>query len=57
MLDGIYAARREGPRCQYPQCTPGIDVLIEEHLDLIKGKRVGLITNPSAVGSDMRSSS
>ena len=34
---------------------PGIDVLIEDHFDLIKGKRIGLITNPSAVGSDMRS--
>lgn len=33
----------------------GIEVLIEDHLDLIKGKRVGLITNPSAVTSDMRS--
>ncbi len=33
----------------------GIEVLIEEHLDLIKGKRVGLITNPSAVDSRMRS--
>ncbi len=39
-----------------PYVKPGIDVLVEKNLDLIKGKRVGLITNPSAVGSDMRSS-
>lgn len=39
-----------------PAVKPGIDVLVEEHLDLIRGKRIGLITNPSAVGSDMRSS-
>ena len=37
-----------------PAVQPGIDVLIEDHIDLIRGKRVGLITNPSAVGSDMR---
>ena len=35
---------------------PGIEVLVEDHLDLIKGKRVGLITNPSATGSNLRSS-
>ncbi|MBN1387625.1 MAG: DUF1343 domain-containing protein [Bacteroidales bacterium] len=39
-----------------PAVKPGIDVLIEDHLDLIMNKRVGLITNPSAVGSDLRSS-
>jgi uncharacterized protein YbbC (DUF1343 family)/uncharacterized lipoprotein YddW (UPF0748 family) len=33
----------------------GIEVLVEDHLDLIKGKRIGLITNPSAVGPDLRS--
>lgn len=38
-----------------PAVTPGINVLIDEHPDLIRGKRVGLITNPSAVGIDMRS--
>jgi len=44
------------PVLKTPLVKPGIDVLVEDHLDLIKGKRVGLITNPSAVGSDMRSS-
>jgi len=32
----------------------GVEVLLEEHLDLIKGKRVGLITNPTGVDSQMR---
>lgn len=31
---------------------PGLEVLIGEQLDLVKGKRVGLITNHSAVTSD-----
>ncbi len=51
-----YAARPKRSALKPPVVTPGIDVLVKEHLDLIKGKRVGLITNPSAVGSDMRSS-
>jgi uncharacterized protein YbbC (DUF1343 family)/uncharacterized lipoprotein YddW (UPF0748 family) len=38
-----------------PLVKPGIEVLVEEQLYLIKGKKVGLITNPSAVGSDLRS--
>jgi len=38
-----------------PLVKPGIDVLVEDHLELIRNKRAGLITNPSAVGSDLRS--
>ena len=38
-----------------PVVELGIEVLINEHLDLIKGKRIGFITNPSAVSSDLRS--
>ena len=34
----------------------GIEVLVEEQVDLIQGKKTGLITNPSAVDSDLRSS-
>jgi len=34
---------------------PGIEVLLEKRLDLIRGKRVGLITNPSGVDSKLRS--
>jgi len=52
----VYAAGKQVSVLKPPVVKPGIDVLVEEHLDLIKGKRVGLITNPSAVGSDMRSS-
>ncbi len=31
----------------------GIEVFLENHLDLVKGKRVGLITNPTGVDSDL----
>lgn len=43
------------PPVPVPAVTPGINVLLDEYPDLIMGKRVGLITNPSAVGIDMRS--
>jgi uncharacterized protein YbbC (DUF1343 family)/uncharacterized lipoprotein YddW (UPF0748 family) len=33
----------------------GIDVLLSDHKDLIRGKRIGLITNPSAVDRNLRS--
>ena len=32
---------------------PGIEVFLESHLDLVKGKRVGLITNPTGVASNL----
>jgi uncharacterized protein YbbC (DUF1343 family) len=32
---------------------PGVEVLFEKHLDLIRGKRVGLITNPTGVDSHL----
>lgn len=32
----------------------GVDLLFEEYLDLIKGKRVGLITNPTGVDENVR---
>lgn len=45
-----------GKQEKTPVVKPGVEVLVEDHLDLIRGKRVGLITNPSATGSDLRSS-
>lgn len=34
---------------------PGIEVLLEEYPDLLRGKGVGLITNPTGATSDLRS--
>ncbi len=34
---------------------PGVEVFLAKHLDLVKGKRVGLITNPTGTGADLRS--
>ena len=38
------------------QVKPGIEVLLAERMDLIRGKRVGLITNPTGVTSQLVSS-
>lgn len=51
-----YASGEKAQASRTPAVKPGIDVLVEDHLDLIRGKRIGLITNPSAVGADLRSS-
>lgn len=34
---------------------PGVEVFLEKHLDLVKGKRVGLITNQTGTDSGLRS--
>jgi uncharacterized protein YbbC (DUF1343 family) len=34
---------------------PGVEVFLEKHLDLVRGKSVGLITNPSGVDRTLRS--
>lgn len=42
-----------GPWGNAQVVKPGIQVLLESQLDLIKGKRVGLITNPTGVLPDL----
>lgn len=39
-----------------PPVKPGIDVLRERQFDILRGKRVGLITNPTGISYDMTSS-
>jgi uncharacterized protein YbbC (DUF1343 family) len=34
---------------------PGVEVFLEKHLDLVKGKRLGLITNPTGTDASLRS--
>ena len=40
---------------QHPPVKTGVEVLFAKHLDLIRGKRVGLITNPTGVDSQLDS--
>ena len=39
----------------HPTVKPGIEVLRESNFECLKGKRVGLITNPTGVDNDLRS--
>lgn len=39
----------------YAQVVPGIEVLEQDGFRVLKGKRVGLVTNPSGVARDLRS--
>lgn len=52
------AADAEGCDCaQASEATmPGIEVLLAERLDLLRGKRIGLVTNPTGVDRTLRSS-
>ena len=40
---------------QQPAVKLGVEVLFEKHMDLIRGKRIGLITNPSGLDSHLDS--
>jgi len=39
------------PSPDHPVVTLGIDVLVAEHLDLLRGKKLGLLTHPAGVDS------
>ena len=41
--------------CLQAQVVPGIEVLEQDGFRVLKGKRVGLVTNPSGVSRDLRS--
>ncbi|PMP94175.1 MAG: DUF1343 domain-containing protein, partial [Candidatus Aminicenantes bacterium] len=40
---------------QISKVRPGVEVFLEKHLDLVSGKKVGLITNPSGVDRQFNS--
>ncbi|RIH64933.1 DUF1343 domain-containing protein [Mariniphaga sediminis] len=42
-------------RAQQKQTIPGIEVLRASHFEILKGKNVGLITNPTGVDSKLKS--
>jgi len=49
------AEKREAPAGPAKGVKLGVEVFLESRLDLIKGKKVGLITNPTGVDSQLRS--
>jgi len=39
---------------KFSRVKPGIEVFLESHIDLVKGKKVGLITNPTGVNTHLK---
>jgi uncharacterized protein YbbC (DUF1343 family) len=54
-LDGGGQTRPSHDSASLPQVKLGVEVLFKTRLDLIRGKRVGLITNPTGVDSKLDS--
>lgn len=53
-----YSESRRAEKSQEPTVTvvkPGIEVLRDRDFDILRGKRVGLITNPTGVDNSLRS--
>ncbi len=59
ILAGTGCGRPEKPAGPRPTASvrvrSGLEVFLERHLDLVKGKRVGLITNPTGTDAELRS--
>ena len=48
--------RKPGVQAGQKRVKLGIEVFLDKHLDLVQGKRVGLVTNPTGVNSRLESS-
>lgn len=55
LLAGCNPMPKQVQSPDHPPVKLGINVLFEKHLDLVKGKRIGLITNPTGVDGDLKS--
>lgn len=53
-IPGCKGRKREAFSMQ-KKVKPGVEVFLEKYLDLVKGKKVGLVTNPTGVDSHLRS--
>jgi uncharacterized protein YbbC (DUF1343 family) len=55
-VDSVPTPQAAAPAAPAPKVMPGIDVLLRDSLGLLRGKRVGLITNQTGVTADGRGS-
>lgn len=55
LIAGFLFGCRGGEKESAARVRPGLEVLLEDRLGLIKGKRIGFITNPTGVDSRLRS--
>ena len=54
-VPGSQAPKRPEAPVRPGGVRPGVEVFLEKYLDLVRGKRVGLITNPTGADSRLRS--
>lgn len=52
LLAPAVASARPTPNPDAPAVTLGVDVLVNERLDLLKGKKIGLVTHPAGVDAN-----
>jgi uncharacterized protein YbbC (DUF1343 family) len=52
---GLVLVLAAGTSAQTPAVKTGVETLREHHFDILQGKRVGLITNPSGVDASLHS--
>jgi uncharacterized protein YbbC (DUF1343 family) len=55
LLAGCQTTPMKTTAPNHPPVKLGVEVLFEKHLDLLRGKRVGLITNPTGLDSHLDS--
>ncbi len=55
MIPYSWGATSEGQLLPRTRVKPGIEVLLDSQLDLLKGKRVGLITNATGINGNRKS--
>jgi uncharacterized protein YbbC (DUF1343 family) len=54
-IQACVSRKEAGTSAARARVRPGVEVFLDKHLDLVRDKRVGLITNPSGTDSLLRS--
>ncbi|MBD3413881.1 MAG: DUF1343 domain-containing protein, partial [Candidatus Aminicenantes bacterium] len=53
-LSGLNNCSNQKAQLLSQDIKPGIEVLLEQHIHLLKGKRVGLVTNPTGINTHLK---
>ncbi len=53
VMNSLYCSSNE-PASNPQKVKPGIEVFLEKYTDLVKGKKVGLVTNPTGVDTHLK---
>ncbi len=53
LLTACGGAKNEPPPFSQVRVRPGVEVFLDKHLDLVRGKKVGLLTNPTGTDAGL----